>query len=145
MLRHIVILGLVVMGSWIIQSADVRAEASTPATVIDSRTEGAATELHLSSKGEINTWTHDEDILGRDEGDIVEMQPGLERTAKTIKLENLVPPIHFGLGRVDIPDSYLALLRDVLENMRERENVRLHFVGHADNLPLVDELKTIYW
>ena len=68
----------------------------------------------------------------------------VEQDVKTIKLDNLVPPIYFALGKADIPDNYITLLRDVLDSMRDRTNVRLHFVGHADSLPLLGELITIY-
>ena len=64
----------------------------------------------------------------------------LNKNFKTIKLDNLVPPIHFGLGEAEITEDYLKLLRNVLDSMRDRTNVRLHFVGHADSLPLRGEL-----
>src|SRR5210317_1621758 len=67
-----------------------------------------------------------------------------EQDVKTIKLNNLVPPIHFGLGEAVITENYLKILRDVLDKMRDRENVRLHFIGHADSLPLRGELIDLY-
>ena len=42
-----------------------------------------------------------------------------EKEVKTIKLDNLVPPIHFRLGEVEIPEEYLKLLRE-----RARQHAR---------------------
>ncbi|MHC4064042.1 MAG: OmpA family protein [Planctomycetota bacterium] len=72
------------------------------------------------------------------------MREVIEQEVKTIKLDNLIPSVHFGLGEAEIPDNYVALLRDVLDGMRDRTNVRLHFVGHTDSLPLRNELIEVY-
>ncbi|PYX86230.1 MAG: flagellar motor protein MotB, partial [Acidobacteria bacterium] len=42
-------------------------------------------------------------------------------------------PIHFESGVAKIPDNYVETLRKALEGLRDRRNVRLHLVGHADN------------
>jgi flagellar motor protein MotB len=105
---------------------------------------GEAVEMHLPADQSLTPWIHDPAIFDKDEGDTTEMQEVAEHDAKTIKLDNLVPPIHFGLGEIEITKEYLKMLRDVLDRMRDRANVRLHFVGHADSLPLRGELKEIY-
>jgi len=105
---------------------------------------GEAAEMHLPADRHFRPWIHDPAIFESDEGDRTEMREAVEKEIKTIKLENLVPPIHFGLGEAEIPENYLKLLRDVLDSMRDRTNVRLHFVGHADSLPLINELKERY-
>jgi flagellar motor protein MotB len=98
-------------------------------------------ELHLPSDQSFTPWIHDPALFEADQGDRTEMREAVENQVKTIKLDNLVPPIHFGLGEAEIPESYIKLLRDVLDSMRDRANVRLHFVGHADCLPLFGDLK----
>lgn len=103
-----------------------------------------ATEMNLPVDQSLTTWVHDPAMIKKDEGDRTEMRERVEKDAKTIKLDNLVPPIHFGSGEAEIPDDYLKLLRDVLDRMRDRANVRLHFVGHTDSLPLRDELIKTY-
>ena len=100
--------------------------------------------MHLPVDQPLTPWIHDPAIFEKDEGDRTEIREVIEQDAKTIKLENLVPPIHFGLGEAEIPDNYLELLRDVLDRMRGRANVRLHFVGHTDSLPLRGELINIF-
>jgi flagellar motor protein MotB len=101
---------------------------------------GEAVETHLPADQPFRPWIHDPAIFEEDEGDRMEMQEVVEQDIKTVKLHNLVPPIHFGLGEAEIPENYLKLLRNVIESMRDRANVRLHFVGHADSLPLRGDL-----
>jgi flagellar motor protein MotB len=105
---------------------------------------GEAAEMHLPADQSFTPWIHDQAIFEKDEGDRTEIREVVEQDVKTIKLDNLVPPIHFGLGEAKIPENYLKLLRDVLDSMRDRANVRLHFVGHTDSLPLRGDLIELY-
>jgi flagellar motor protein MotB len=112
--------------------------------VRESGTPGEATEIHLPADQSLTPWIHDSEIFEEDEGDRTEIREVVEQDLKTIKLDNLVPPIHFGLGEAQITQDYLDLLQDVLDSMRHRTNLRLHFIGHADSLPLYGELKKQY-
>ena len=105
---------------------------------------GRATEMHLPADQSLTPWIHDPALFEADEGDRTEIRTVVEPDVKTIKLDNLVPPIHFGLGEVQITRDYLDLLQDVLDRMRDRTNLRLHFIGHADALPLTGNLKAQY-
>jgi flagellar motor protein MotB len=105
---------------------------------------GEAAEMHLPADQSLTPWIHDPAIFEKDEGDRKEMREVVEPHVKTIKLDNLVPPIYFGLGEAEITENYLKILRDVLDSMRDRTNVRLHFVGHADSLALRRELIELY-
>src|SRR5512134_3076387 len=112
--------------------------------VRETHVRGEAAEMHLPTDRSLTPWVHDPAIFRKDEGDKTELREVVEREVTTIKLDNLVPPIHFGLGQIEITDNYLKMLREVLDRMRGRTNVRLHFVGHADSLPLRGELINIY-
>ncbi len=105
---------------------------------------GDAAERHLPADEALTPWVHDPAIFEKDEGDRTELRQVVENEVHTIKLNNLVPPIHFGLGKIEITEDYLEMLREVFDRMRDRTNVRLHFVGHADNLPLRGELIELY-
>ncbi len=74
----------------------------------------------------------------------VEIRKVLQQNATTLKLENVVPAIQFSSGQADIPDNYVELLRNVLDGMKYRVNVRLHFVGHTDDEKLSGKLKEQY-
>jgi len=105
---------------------------------------GKTNETHLSKDQAFTPWLLDPSIFAQDQGDRTEKRLVPEKEVKTVKLANLVPPIRFRTGEADIPDEYLTLLREVLEKMRDRRNVRLHFVGHADPQNLSDSLKAKY-
>ena len=101
---------------------------------------GEAAERHLPGDASLRPWVHDPALFEENEGDRTEMREVTEQYVKTIKLDNLVPPIYFGLGEAEITENYLKLLRNVFDSMRDHTNVRLHFVGHTDSLPLRKEL-----
>jgi flagellar motor protein MotB len=128
----------------------VCAETSSAETVktvsetVDAATSGETTEKHLPKDQALTPWLLDPSIFTEDQGDRTEKRKVAEKEVKTIKLTNIVPPIHFGSGEADIPEEYVNILRGVLEKMRGRLNVRLHFVGHADSQRLFGPLKAKY-
>ena len=77
-------------------------------------------------------------------GDRFEVREVAAEELETVKLTNLVPPIRFESGVAEIPDSTVAELREILEGMRDRRNVRLHLVGHADTQPLSPALAAVF-
>lgn len=103
---------------------------------------GAAVEQHAAPDEPRTQWLR-HDASG-EQGDKVEVRQVLVQDVKTIKLQNVVPAIRFGSGQAEIPPDYTARLRDVLNGMKHRANVRLHFVGHTDNVPLAGEAKAKY-
>ncbi len=137
--RNLVLLCL--CGTFILSFAGL-APAETDVRM--SNTSGGALEKHLPLDERSTSWVQDPDIFAEDEGDHTEMRETVAEVSKTVKLDKLVPPIHFELGRIDIPDNYVNLLRKVLNDMRGQVNVRLHFIGHADSLPLGSELEALY-
>jgi len=136
--------GIVILCLCVITVAGAETALSVETGVRETDASGEASEMHLPTDQSITPWIHDPVIFERDEGDRTETRKVVEQNFKTIKLNNLVPPIHFGLGKVEITENYIKLLRDVLDSMRDRTNVRLHFVGHADSLPLRRELIELY-
>jgi flagellar motor protein MotB len=105
---------------------------------------GSVTERQLPPDAPVRTWLLDPAIFAADQGDRVERRQVVEPDVRTVKLANLVPPIHFREGEADIPADYPQRLRAVLDGMRQRVNVRLHFIGHTDSLPLRPALQTLY-
>lgn len=105
---------------------------------------GETVERHLSSDQAVTQWTHDPQLLKTESGDeLIALQVVAEQV-ETVKLQNVVPPIRFESGVADIPQSYIESLRKVLDGMRDRRNVRLHLVGHADDQPLSEALARTY-
>ncbi|MCP4289714.1 MAG: OmpA family protein, partial [Gammaproteobacteria bacterium] len=130
---------------WCVVAATGTVASSFAQTVArDAESKGESAEKHLPADQTATPWIHDPAIFDIDEGDRRELRDSVESDVKTVKLDNLVPPIHFGLGEVEIPDNYLTLLKKVLDRMRDQANVRLHFIGHTDSLPLSKSLAAMY-
>src|SRR5262245_9522433 len=101
-------------------------------------------ERHLSSDEPVTQWVHDPAVYASQGGDRFEVQEVAGEALETVKLTNVIPPIHFESGVADIPQEYVELLRKVLDDMRDRRNVRLHLVGHADDQRLSQALARVY-
>ena len=89
-------------------------------------------------------WMQDPALFNKDDGPKFETKQVTEKKFTTKKLEGLVPPILFKSGKADISQEFVDKLREILNGMRDRVNVRLHFVGHTDNVKLQGELKRKY-
>lgn len=120
------------------------APVSPESGVREAAARGDAVEMDLAPDQGFTLWAQDPSVFEEDQGDRTEKRQVLEQVVKTVKLANLVPPILFPLGKAEIPPSYVERLRSVLDQMRGRKNVRLHFVGHTDNLPLRGDLIARY-
>jgi len=81
-------------------------------------------------------WARDPEQIKHEAGDRFEPRQVFAETFETVKLKNVIPPIHFESGVAKIPDNYVETLRKALDALRDHRNVRLHLVGHADNQPL---------
>ena len=105
---------------------------------------GGNTEQHISPNQEFTLWIQDETLFKPKAEDTVEIKKVLNKEVETFKLKDAVPAIGFKSGNVDIPDDYIERLRDVLKEMKNRKNVRLHFIGHSDADKLSPELVAQY-
>jgi flagellar motor protein MotB len=105
---------------------------------------GESVERHLPDHEPLTQWVHDPEALALEASDRWELQQIEASEPETIKLTGLVPPIRFESGVADIPDTTVAELARILDEMQNRENVRLHLVGHADNRPLSARLAAVY-
>jgi len=126
----------------VIEDPKGKVEYSTKS--LDPYPVGENTEQHLSPDAVFNLWIQDETFFKPHEDDKVEVKKVLEKQAKTFKLENVVKPIAFKSGDADIPQSFVQKLRKLLESMKNRANVRLHFIGHTDTDKLGGATKAKY-
>ncbi len=118
--------------------------AAAVAQTVDESQLGEAVERHLSSDEPVTQWMHDPEHFQNEAGDKLEVRDVVGETLETVKLTNVIPPIRFESGVADIPENYVELLRKALDSVRDRRNVRLHLVGHADDQPLSDALARIF-
>ena len=120
--------------------------ASLPASAakVDEAPLGEAVERHLQDDDPFMKWVQDPERVDTEEGDTLETRETVADALETVKLSNLVPPIQFESGVANIPATTVDSLGNILERMKDRINVRLHLIGHADNRPLSDRLVQIY-
>ena len=104
---------------------------------------GSAVERQLSTEQPTPS-ARDPEQIKTEAGDRLEQRPVLGDSFDTVKLKNVIPPIHFESGVARIPDNYVEALRKALERLRDRRNVRLHLVGHADNQRLSPALASTF-
>ncbi|HKY32407.1 MAG TPA: OmpA family protein [Candidatus Polarisedimenticolia bacterium] len=105
---------------------------------------GEQAEHHLSGDQGFRVWAQDPNGLDSERGDRVEIRQVAGEKPETVKLKNVVPPIRFQSGVAQIPPDYLDKLARILDSMRDRRNVRLHFVGHADSQRLSEGLARVF-
>ncbi len=115
-----------------------------PPMTLSSYPVGENTEKQMLPNEVFNLYIQDETFFRPQQDDTVEIKKVLERTAKTFKLDNVVKPIRFKAGQADIPQEFVTKLRALLESMKNRANVRLHFIGHTDSDPLGGATKAKY-
>ena len=108
-------------------------QVENPPVTLKSHDVGENTEQHLPPAAVFNLWIQDETFFKPSEEDRVEIQNVLEKDAKTFKLENAVAPIPFKSGQEIIPEKFVTELKQLLDRMKNRDNVRVHFVGHSDD------------
>ncbi|HYS03662.1 MAG TPA: OmpA family protein [Candidatus Dormibacteraeota bacterium] len=101
---------------------------------------GEAVERHLSSDQTFRQWAQEQTLREGERGDRLETRQVVGQKLETVKLRNVVPPIHFESGVAKIPPDYVTKLTRILESMRYRKNVRVHFVGHTDSQRLSEPL-----
>ena len=92
----------------------------------------SAVERQLPMEQPFAPWARDPAQIRNEAGDRLEPRQVLTESFETVKLKNVIPPIHFESGVARIPDNYVEALRRALDKLRDRRNVRLHLVGHAD-------------
>ncbi|MEJ2142393.1 MAG: OmpA family protein, partial [Gammaproteobacteria bacterium] len=137
--------------AFVLLSTPVIAEESDVTTLVDNGSgiqelliTGENTEQNLSQDvGTVQNWRNEE-LSKKKQEKQTEVKKVVEQDVTTRKLKNVVPPILFKSGKADIPEEYVGKLRSILDSMRDRVNVRLHFVGHTDNIQLRGEAKQRY-
>ncbi len=129
---------------WYSIGEDPRGKIAHPPAQLEKYPLGNNTEKHLPPNQEFTLWVQDETLFKPKEADRIEIKKVLEKEVETFKLNNAVPAIGFKSGNVDIPESYVKKLRAVLNEMKNRANVRLHFIGHSDADKLSSRLRVKY-
>src|SRR6187455_1102114 len=94
---------------------------------------GEDVERQLPADEPFSKWVRDRNQIETDAGDQLEKQVVARDGFETVKLRNVIPAVRFDSGVARIPEKHVDLLREALDKLRDRHNVRLHLVGHADD------------
>jgi flagellar motor protein MotB len=129
---------------WFSLGEDPNGKVASPPRTLEPYPIGENTEKHYPPNQEFTLWVQDEEYFRPRQEDKVEIRKVLEKEVETFKLEGEVPDIGFASGQIDIPESFVQKLREVLRTMKNRTNVRLHFIGHSDSDRLGPALRAKY-
>ena len=94
---------------------------------------GEDVERQLPADQPYSKWVRDLNQIETDAGDQIEKQMVAREGFETVKLRNVIPSVRFDSGIARIPEKHVDMLREALDKLRDRRNVRLHLVGHADD------------
>ena len=64
--------------------------------------------------------------------------------AKRARIQNLVAPLHFDAEAINVDDVFVERVRQALDNLDNKENVVVRFVGYSDDAPLFGRAERIY-
>jgi flagellar motor protein MotB len=118
------------------EQAAAEPSAANTGSVLERTRLGEAVERQLEPDAAYTQWVQDPNAHAETQGDRLERREVMEEQARTIKLDSVVEPIRFASGEAEIPERTVADLRDVLASLAGRTNVRLHLIGHTDDVPL---------
>jgi flagellar motor protein MotB len=144
---------LIELAAWLLlpvavmaQGAAGKDEPARPGTqkIVATPSLGQAVEKQLPPDADLTPWKLDEGSLPPLVKERTEDKEAIEQNVRTIKVQNLLPPIHFDSGKADISKEYVERVRKILDGMKDRRNVRLHLVGHTDNVQLFGETRLRY-
>ncbi|WP_250458903.1 OmpA family protein [Microbulbifer litoralis] len=65
-------------------------------------------------------------------------------TEQRARIKNLVTPLRWKPGQVDLPEAFVRRIREVRANLADKNNLVIHFVGHTDGLPLPEGPAQLY-
>ncbi len=60
------------------------------------------------------------------------------------RIKNLVSPLRWEPGQVDLPEAFVRRIREVRAQMADRQNLVVHFVGHTDGQSLPEGPAELY-
>jgi flagellar motor protein MotB len=111
---------------------------------VETEVIGHPAERHMPDGEPLQEWALDPALLSEQRGDRLEIEQVEGEEVETVKLRDVIPAIRFASGVAQIPPDYVERLARVLEDLRDRQNVRLYFSGHADSQPLSDALARVF-
>jgi len=67
-----------------------------------------------------------------------------EGHARRARVKNLVPPLHYKEESIGLNERFVGNIRQALDNLRDKQNVTVKFIGFTDDVPLTGRNESIY-
>src|SRR5918995_1457149 len=67
-----------------------------------------------------------------------------EGQARRARVRNLIAPLHFDDDNTDVSPQFVGQIRQALENLHDKDDVVVKFVGYTDDAPLSERNQRIY-
>jgi flagellar motor protein MotB/opacity protein-like surface antigen len=64
--------------------------------------------------------------------------------AHRARVQNLVAPLHYGTETIDVSNDFIGQVQRAFDNLADKQNVLVKFVGFTDNVPLSGRTERIY-
>ncbi len=63
---------------------------------------------------------------------------------KRARVQNLIAPLHYGVGNVDVTPAFVERVKRTLANLSDKRSVVVRFIGHTDARPLDARTQRVY-
>lgn len=64
--------------------------------------------------------------------------------ARRARVQNLIAPLYYDEDSIDVTPEFLGYVQEAFDNLAERQNVSVRFVGYSDDRPLEGRMERIY-
>jgi flagellar motor protein MotB len=123
---------------------------NTPASPIKTTKPGESVERQLPSDQKLRQWALDANVTDdvkrlkvcRVE-DVCKMRFKDGETPR-MRVRNLVVPLRYDDENISVSEALTRQVREALDNLQDKRNVTVRFIGYTDNAPLTDHDQQIY-
>ncbi len=64
--------------------------------------------------------------------------------ARRARVKNLVAPLHYGDDTVGVAEAFVQQIGEAVNNLRDKQNVTVKFIGFTDDAPLTGRAELVY-
>ncbi|MEO1245243.1 MAG: OmpA family protein [Pseudomonadota bacterium] len=64
--------------------------------------------------------------------------------ARRARVQNLIAPLYYDEQSIEVTDEFISYVEEALDNLAEKQNVAVRFVGYSDDRPLEGRMERIY-
>ncbi len=68
----------------------------------------------------------------------------VEGHAQRARLQNLIPPLYYDEKSIEVSPEFIERVAEALDNLDNKQNVAVRFVGYSDDQPLKGRMERIY-